>query len=404
MPFTRRVLVMVALLTLIALPTDAVAGERPTLTAPGRIFTGEAATLTGTAGTAKVAVQEGTSASGPWRTVVTVPVRSGRFRAVVAPEATRWYRVKARTALSPVRKVAVTAEPDPVYVWRSLQSLGSVAGSAAPSFADEYQVQLGGTYYDETGDASNVVVPLRAASPSAFLEIGLDGLCDRARMQVGLEEPFSQGPASMRVLTDATPVLDRTFGTGQRQTLDLDVAGVRVLRVEASRTGTSGVTYPAAAGVSLHCDHRLGRRLPDTSSERWTPLSERGSIDGSAQPAFSDEYTVDLGGVRFTGGNNLSAKLTASDPSGFVVFDLGGACRRLRVSLGVEEPFSDDASRIRILADGESLVSRDLGRGQRHALYLDVRGVDQLRFDATRLTSEGSSFPAIADPEVYCRR
>lgn len=405
MTHVRRALAIVALLLIALMPEVSSAADRPTLQAPRRVLTGEAATLTGTAPTSSVRVQEASSASGPWRTTVKVPVRSGRFRAVVAPESTTYYRIAARSTFSQVRRVSVVDDPDPVYVWRSLRSLGTVGGSAAPAFEDEYQVRLGGTTSDATGDSSNVVATLRPASPSGFVEIGTAASCDRARMRIGLDSPYSGAPATIRVLLDGVAAVDRTFGVDQVQNLDLDVTGVRVLRIEATRGSSSSTTatYPTAADVSLHCDQRLGRRLPDTTAARWSELPARGSVDGSPDPAFGDQYSVQLGGVEYDG-NNLEAKLTASAPSAFVVFDLGRACRRLRVSLGMSSPYSQDAGRLRILADGRTLFSRDIGVDQRQDLDLDVSGVDELRLDATRLTSEGSGFAAIADPQIYCRR
>ncbi|MGZ4487456.1 MAG: hypothetical protein ACXVW1_05945 [Nocardioides sp.] len=406
-------LLVLPLVGLSALPPADATGTsavvaRPTIQAPRTVVAGETGRVTGTAAAGPVVLQAGSSVAGPWHREARLARQRAAYAFVVAPTATTFYRVVAHARTSPAAKVRVVAA-EPVYVWTSLQDLGSVAGTADPAFHQEYTVQLGDDYYSDSDGPGNVTVDL-PPSPGATASLvwDLGGSCTRLRTHAGLQEPYSDDPASVRLLGDDRTLLERTFGVGQRQDLVVDVTGVHRLRVEATRISGSGDSLPTLAGLEARCDRHLRAHLPDTTGARWSPLTDRGSVDGSADPAFADEYSLELAGISFSrsdGPGNLAADLVDSATTAWIEYDLRGRCSRLDVSLGLEEPYSDSGARIRVLTDGAVALDRDFGPGQRQHLSLDVAGVHRLRFDADRLTDTGDDvLPAVAAPEVYCTR
>ncbi|WP_103354377.1 SEFIR domain-containing protein [Amycolatopsis sp. CA-128772] len=133
------------------------------------------------------------------------------------------------------------AEPQPVRA-------GELPWTCASQGVRRGGASIDGTHYEHG-------IVLRPATPTAtgagFVELDLDGRYQRFTTVAGVlddaRDPFQVG--RVRVVLDGTPRSEHDVAAGKPATIDLDVTGARVLRLEMSRPGVPASPFGSAAVV-----------------------------------------------------------------------------------------------------------------------------------------------------------
>ncbi|WP_370963088.1 SEFIR domain-containing protein [Amycolatopsis sp. cg9] len=135
---------------------------------------------------------------------------------------------------------------------------GELPWLCASSGVRRAPASIGGTRYEES-------IVLRPTSPTAtgtgFVELELGGNYQRFSTVAGVPDDAADAfqVGRVRVVLDGTPRSQHDVAAGKPATIDLDVTGARLLRVEMSRPGASASPFGSATVVVS----RRGGRPPE---------------------------------------------------------------------------------------------------------------------------------------------